>query len=170
MKLLISCALLLVSCSGLQAEPKPTESSIRQLLEVTKAKRLVDSMVAQMDAAMKDGMVQATKGKPSSVELKAVMDRVQKKTMEVLKEELDWTVLEPLYVTVYQEHFTQAEVDAMLTFYRTPVGATVIEKLPVVMQQSMVKMQNRMGPMLQKLETIQKDMLRELQELTSKEG
>ena len=127
-------------------------------------------MVTQMDAAMKNGMAQAAKGKASSLELNIIMDKLQKKMMDILKEEVDWSVLEPIYIAVYQEHFTQAEVDGMLAFYRTPVGATVIDKLPLVMQESMLKMQDRMGPLVQKLNVIQKEAFREIQELAAKKG
>jgi len=170
MNRLISIVLLLALCTCLHAASKPNESSIRELLEITKAKRLVDAMVTQMDAAMKNGMAQAAKGKASSLELNIIMDKLQKKMMDILKEEVDWSVLEPIYIAVYQEHFTQAEVDGMLAFYRTPVGATVIDKLPLVMQESMLKMQDRMGPLVQKLDVIQKEAFREIQELAAKKG
>ena len=40
----------------------PTEASIKQLLEVGQAHRLIDSMMAQMDAFIKNTMQQATQG------------------------------------------------------------------------------------------------------------
>lgn len=166
----ITFTILLTFFTCLCAASKPTESSIRELLEITKSRRLVDSMVIQMDAIMKDAIAQTAKGQQSSVELNTVIDRMQQKLMDALKEELDWSVLEPIYISVYQDHFTQVEVDGMLAFYRTSIGATVVDKLPVVMQQSMEMMQKRMGPLLQKLDVIQKDTIREIKNLASKKG
>jgi hypothetical protein len=166
----LATILLLVAATCFAAAPKPSESSIRELLEITKAKKLVDSMVIQMDTVMKNALAQAARGQQPSLELNAIADRMQKKLMDLLKEELDWSVLEPIYVTVYREHFSQQEVDGMLAFYRTPVGISVVDKLPLVVEQSMLAMQTRMGPMLKKLELIQAEVVREVQQLAEKNG
>ena len=45
--------------------------------------------------------------------------------------------LESLLVSVYDKHLTDEEIDAMLEFYRTPVGRSIISKMPAVMEESM---------------------------------
>ena len=55
--------LLSVSCSVVgAADNAPSEASIKELLLVGNAHKLVDSMMAQMDSFMKNAMQQATKG------------------------------------------------------------------------------------------------------------
>jgi hypothetical protein len=141
----------------------PTEASIRELLDVTKARGLIDGMMVQMDQMMKAAMAQASQGHESSHEVEAVVDRMREKMMGVMKEELDWSVLEPLYISIYQESFSKDEVEGMLAFYRTPVGQSMIQKLPLVIQKSMSSMQERMGPMMKKLQVIQEEAMREVQ-------
>lgn len=40
-------------------------------------------------------------------------------------------------VPVYQKHFTEADLNGFISFYRTPIGRKLAEKSPLVMQESM---------------------------------
>lgn len=39
-------------------------------------------------------------------------------------------------IPVYSKHFTEREIDELIAFYKTPVGAKLIGKLPVIQQES----------------------------------
>jgi hypothetical protein len=41
-------------------------------------------------------------------------------------------------IPIYAKHFTQKEINQLLDFYRSPVGKKVIEKMPTIMQESMM--------------------------------
>lgn len=45
--------------------------------------------------------------------------------------------LSSLAIPIYAKHFTDREIDALLEFYRTPVGRSIVSKMPKVMQESM---------------------------------
>jgi len=40
-------------------------------------------------------------------------------------------------IPAYQNHFTRSDIQAMNTFYASPVGQKVLEELPSVMQEGM---------------------------------
>lgn len=42
-----------------------------------------------------------------------------------------------MLVPVYQRHLTEADLQAMIAFYKTPVGKKYAEKTPLIMQESM---------------------------------
>lgn len=35
-------------------------------------------------------------------------------------------------VSIYEKHFTEKEIDDIITFYRTDTGKKLIEKLPII--------------------------------------
>ncbi|TAK90143.1 MAG: DUF2059 domain-containing protein [Burkholderiaceae bacterium] len=140
----------------------PTEESLKQLLAVTEVRKLVDGMMNQMDGLMKNAVQQALQGKPVTPKEQKILDNMQGKTIALLRQELGWENLEPLYIRVYHDSFTQDEVDGMLAFYTSPPGAAVVKKMPVVMQKTMSEMQTRMGPLMQKLQKIQQESIDEL--------
>ena len=148
----------------------PSEASIRQILEVMQARKLVDSMMAQMDNLMLETVAQATQGQPIPPNVQKQIDQQRAETMAMMKDLLAWEKLVPLYVRVYQKTFTQQELDGMLAFYKTPVGAAMIAKMPTVMQNTMEEMQSLMGPVMEKIQRMQKDVAAQMKTEKNKGG
>jgi hypothetical protein len=139
------------------AGPQPSEASIKQLLEVAQARRLIDSVMAQMESLMQQTIAQATKGQDVPPKVQKEIDKQQAEVTGVMKELLDWNKLEPMYVRIYQKTFSQEEVDGMIAFYKTPAGQAVIGKMPAVMQNTMDEMLQMMAPVMQKMQRMQQD-------------
>ena len=163
-------ALAATSTYVFAAPPAPSEDSIRRLLEVTEARKLLDGMMTQVDALMRRNMEQALRGRQLTPEQEAIVARMRNKMADAFREEMAWDKLEPLYVRVYRDTFTQAEVDGMLDFYRTDAGRALIVKMPAVIQTTMGEMQQRMQPMIAKMRAIEEEALAELRTTERKDG
>jgi hypothetical protein len=150
-------------CVILAADNPPSEASIKQLLEVGQAHKLVDTMSAQMLGYMKQIMQQATQGERVTPEIQKHIDSLEAEITAALKEVLDWNKLEPMYVRVYQKSFTQGEVDGLIAFYKTPIGQALLTKMPAVMQNTLNEMQQMMQPMMQRMQRMQQDVVAEIQ-------
>ena len=148
----------------------PSEASIKQLLEVAQARKLVDSIMMQMGNLMEQSMAQATKGQTVPPKVQKEIDKGRSETSAMMKDLLDWSKLEPLYVRVYQKSFSQQEVDGMIAFYKTPAGQAVIGKMPAVMQNTMDEMQQMMAPVMQKIQKMQQDVVAEMKAETKNKG
>ena len=85
----------------------------------------------------------------------------------MFKEEMSWETLEPLYIRIYRDSFTQPEVNGMLAFYGSPAGQTVIKKMPLVVQNTMTEMQKRMGPFLEKLIKMEEETIEQMKEVAA---
>ena len=176
-------AILLLCSSGVYAAEKPSpsapppapanpasEATIKQMLEVMQARKLVDSMMAQMDTLMLQMVAQATQGQTVPPKVQKQIDQQRSEMVAMMKDLLAWEKLEPLYVRVYQKTFTQQELDGMLAFYKTPVGAAMIAKMPAVMQNTMEEVQGMMGPVMEKMQRMQKDVVAEMKADKNKGG
>jgi hypothetical protein len=148
----------------------PSEASIKQMLEVMQARKLVDSMMAQMDNLLLQTVAQATQGRPIPPHVQKQIDQERAEMTAMMKDLLAWEKLEPLYVRVYQKTFTQQELDGMLAFYKTPVGAAMIAKMPAVMQNTMEEMQSMMGPVMEKMQRMEKDVAAQMKTDKNKGG
>lgn len=78
------------------------------------------------------------------------------------KEEMSWDKMEPLFVDVYKKSFSQSDVDGMIQFYKTPAGQSVVKKMPLVMQNSMQVMQQRMSTVMPKIMQLTEESTREM--------
>ena len=148
----------------------PSEASVKQLLEVAQARKLIDSVMKQMDNLMQQSIAQATQGQKIPPKVQKDIDVQSGEMMTMMKELLDWRKLEPMYVRVYQKTFSQQEVDGMIAFYKTPAGQAVIGKMPAVMQNTIEEMQQLMGPVMQKMQKMQQDVVAKMKAESKNKG
>src|ERR1700735_4573997 len=111
-------AVTLTLSVSLQAAP-PSDESINQLLELSKAGKLMDSVWGQMDGMMKASLQQLTKGKSLSTDEQAIMDRQQTKMMAIIKDDLSWDKMKEMFVQTYRETFSQEDIDGLIAFYKS---------------------------------------------------
>jgi len=166
----LKCFLLLLALTvsaastAFAAGTAPSDESIRQLLVVTDARKLVEDMTTRMDAHLRSSVQQTLQGKQVTAQQQKVVDNMMEKIVAILHQELAWDSLEATYIRIYRDSFTQEEIDGILALYKTPAGQAMVKKMPIVMQRSMAELQLRMGPMMQKLRTVQLEAMVELKE------
>ena len=132
MRRLLACAALFVSVIAYATPPSP--ESVESLMAVTKAESMVDSMYSAMEQMMVQGMQQAVQGQSLSAEQQRLLDALPAKFIAVMRDEMNWQKMKPLYIQLYQDTFEQEEVDGMLAFYASPAGQAVVNKMPLVLQ------------------------------------
>jgi hypothetical protein len=130
----------------------PSDASIDDLLASMKVEKTMQAMFPSIDKVMKQSMTMAAQGQKLSAKQQQFFDATIPKVTQIMRDELSWDKMRPLYVEIYRDSFSQEEVDGLVAFYKSPVGAAYIEKMPVVMQKTMGLMQTRMGPMMAKMQ------------------
>ena len=142
-----SVALVLVclmNALAFAADGPPSDASIREVLDLARAKDLLESVRAQSDASMRTTIKQLTAGQTITPERQAAIDEMLSKVRSLYNETLNWESLEPMYMDIYRQSFTQHEIDGLIVFYKSESGQALITKMPIVMQKSMQEMQRRM--------------------------
>jgi hypothetical protein len=153
------------------ADQPPTDSSLRELLDVMQAHKIVDSIIAQSDAVGRTAVQQALNGRSLDPQEQKILDTQLDKVHGVILNELSWEKISPMYMDIYRNSFTQKEVDGMIAFYKSPTGQAVIQKLPVVMQQSMVQMKSHIAVIMPQIQQINQDTVSQMQAYeSSKKG
>ena len=163
---LLAC--LLLAGPAVANDAPASDESIQELLAITDAHKLIDTMKVQVQAMVRTASKQAMQGKTVTPEKQAVLDRMQAKMEAALNEMLNWDTLQAVYLRTYRASFTQDELDGMMAFYRTPAGIAMTKKMPLVMQNVMGEMQSVMKPMQVKMREIQRETMQELQALPDK--
>lgn len=139
-----------------------SEASIKQLLVVTQVQKLLLDTQRQVSSMMDAGMHQALKGKTPSASEQEAMRHMQLKMTAMLQEEFAWKKIEPMYIRLYQESFSEEEIAGMLAFYQTPAGQSMIHKLPILMQKAMLEMQSMMLRTTPKMQQIMQEFMTEI--------
>ena len=160
-------AFLIVSLAavstGFTADTPPSEDSIKQLLDVTQAHKMVDTMNSQMQTMLKNSLQAATQGQKVTPQIQKEIDQIEQEMTSEMKDVLTWSKLEAMYIRVYQKSFSAQEVDGLIAFYRTPTGQALLTKMPIVLQNSMNEVQQMIMPMVQRMQQKQQQIATELQ-------
>jgi hypothetical protein len=139
--------LLLAGCSTASSAPKtpqapvPAEAeTIRELMRVTGA--------AEIGLQFLDGLMGP---------LKSTAPEVPEALWEEMRSRIATEEIVDLVVPIYQEHLSQADAEALVAFWSSPVGQRFVEKQPLILQESMA-VGRKWG------EDLARDILEELQE------
>lgn len=151
------------------ADAPPTDASIKHLLTTMHASKMMDSVWTEMDGAFKSSIQQATSGQPLNEAQKAIVDDMSKKMITIFRESMSWDKLEPIFVRVYQKSLTQHEVNGIAAFYATPDGQAMLNKMPVIMQNTMQEMQAPMKEMMPKIQTLARETTEKLKAAATSE-
>jgi uncharacterized protein len=163
MKKLLLAIALVVSCPAFAADTAANEASIRELLDVTDSKKLIEGVYTQMDGVMEQAMKKALDGKPVTPEQEKVMAEYRAKVVAITREELAWSQLEPVYIDLYSKTFSQAELDGMLKFYRSEPGKAVIAKMPLMMSNLMQTMTTHMQSIMPRIMNLAEEYVPKIQ-------
>lgn len=154
-RLLAPLALVLTLAAAPAFAAPPTAAQVERLLQVMDAQKMVDQMIP---AVMQQSRLMLDQNLPANVspEDRARAERLMAGQEASLREMLAWKNLQPIYTRVYTDTLSAEEVTAMTRFYESPEGRSVMQKLPQIMQRSMVEMQplvqSSMKKMMQTLE------------------
>ena len=152
---------LLLSSTAAIAAPA-SEDSIKQLLEVTQVRKLLDDIRAQTYALMNEIARQAMQGRTPNARQQEAIARMKQKMIDVMQGQLAWEKMEPVYLRLYEETFSEEEVASMLAFYRTPAGKALVVKMPALVQKTMHEVQAMIAAMTPKMQQIEREFVDEL--------
>ena len=118
--LLFSLFLAVLSFDAFSATSEFDKAAdIHRLLEVTGAITMGSRMIDQL----------------LTIEAQA-QPNVPDQVWAEIREEIDFDDFEPAIVQIYSNHFTAAEINALLAFYESDIGRRFTEKQPAVLQDS----------------------------------
>lgn len=129
-----------------------SQEQVDRLLEVMRARQTVDALMPQVQASQQQMVAQLTAGQQVSEEDNARIERILTQSNQRMAETLSWDRLLPLYRDIYSKTFTDAEMQAMIEFYESPAGQSLLDKMPLLMQNTMSAVQELVVPLLQQTE------------------
>jgi uncharacterized protein len=107
----------------------------------------LDCLMDQLMSGTMDQMSAMTKnlgGSNIKPEDQARLDDFQKRVYQLISSQVGWKALEPDYVDLYANNFTDEQLDAILAFYKSPTGVALIDKLPTLTSEGMQIAQAKM--------------------------
>ena len=139
MKRILMILALVVAAVPAAAQPEPSASeaaAVRELLEVSRTRE-------NFIRAMELGMEQGGMGE--------MTPEVRRVLREFMNEHFRFEDMEPEFIQMYSELYTEEEIRGMTAFYRTPLGQRMIETLPELSAASQRIAQERLQAVMPQL-------------------
>lgn len=130
---------------------KPTDAMLEELFKLTKVEQMMDPIYDGVEQNMRMTLEQFFDAKTLNAEQRKVLKAAPTRFVNAMKNEFNWEKTRPMVIGIYRETFTVEEVIAMIEFHRTPEGQSIIEKMPKVMQQTMLENQKMLKEFMPRL-------------------
>jgi uncharacterized protein len=142
-----------------RADDVSEAAKIHELLKLTKVERTLVQVQEQNLDQMKSSVFQQMFPVKLTPDQKAQVDSLADKVAALMAKALSWNDLEPEYTKIYAKTFTEQQIDDLLAFYRTPTGQVIVDKMPVLLKESTVVVQQRVAAINPELQSLLKDFM-----------
>ena len=148
-------AVLVLLPSALLAQTESHIEAAKELLSVTNARASAEQGFDQVYPLLNS----MSQDYPLSEEHRKSLVEDTQETMEFIKRELNWSVLEPRLVKVYVDVYSEDELRGLIEFYKSPLGQKFIEKTPEIMKanaQMTLELMRELMPKLREMQEAQR--------------
>lgn len=142
------------------SEEQAKRASIEELLEVSNVESMVDAMYEQMDQML----LQMSAQLQIEESEKPIMDKFMSRVTDLIREEVSWEEMKGPIFDIYQKHFSEKEVRDLTAFYQTESGQAMVEKMPNLMQDSMLVSQGMISNVMPKVLELAQEFQQEIQQ------
>lgn len=120
----------------------------KELIKIMEVTKQLDASQQQIGNFM-DQMVdsQGLSGEEAAT-AKALAKKSMESSFEAMKS-IDW---EAMFGDIYASVFTEEEIQALIDFYKSPIGKKYLDKQPELMAATMQKMQGEMAKLMPKIQ------------------
>ncbi|MDR1075085.1 MAG: DUF2059 domain-containing protein [Xanthomonadaceae bacterium] len=144
--------MLAVTTAGTVAAEPASDAEIERLLEVTRVRDTLENMTPQIEVLQQQVLEQMIGDREIGPREQEMLDSIVSSSRRFTSTALSWEQMRPLYVQIYRDTFDREDILGLIEFYETPLGHRLLERQPLLMQNVMRAMQEKMMPMLQELE------------------
>ncbi len=162
MKQCMLVLVLLMAVPVARADEASKTAKVKELFQTMHLAKLMD----QLTNSVMGQVSQMTKTMPGAdkitPEQQKVIDAYMVKIGAATKESVGWNAIEPEYVKLYASTYSEEEIDAILTFYKSEAGQKMLEKTPELTQGGIKIVQARMVEFQPKMKALQDEFFKAL--------
>ncbi|HEY4010419.1 MAG TPA: DUF2059 domain-containing protein [Acidobacteriaceae bacterium] len=153
---------LAVGCSTARADDASKRAKAEQLFTLLHMEWMMNQLmtgVMKQVQQITDSMPGADHATPQQ---QKQITAFQQRVLELVTNRIGWKALEPDFVTLYANTYTEEELDGILAFYKSPVGQKMLEKTPELMAKSTEISQQKMQALEPELEQMVQDFMKQM--------
>jgi hypothetical protein len=132
----------------------PSDSSVEELVDLVAPTQYMERLQGQMLTQVQMQADQLRKGRKLNPVQLAIIDQMVVDATSEAQSAFSVDKMKPIMLRIHRQVLTQEEVDASLKFYKTPAGASILKKMPQVMEMSVAEATLYFRPAVEKTQQI----------------
>lgn len=153
------CAAFLLACSTqVLADAKSHAADAERFLQLARADKLAVPVYAQVQQMFAQRFAESAA--PQSKQ--ALLESYQAKANVALDKAVGWDKIKPDMVKLYTDNFNEQELKDLISFYQSPLGQKVLQKMPALTEQSARLTQSKLETAVPAVNKLLADMSSEL--------
>ena len=153
--LAIFFVVMVVAPVGARADEASKTAKVKELFALTHLDRSLERMRSSMAQQVQLTAKNAAGTDQMTPEKQKIQQEFIDNSMKVVDQDFSWAVLEPAYVKLYSDTYTEQELDGILVFYKSPAGQALLTKAPQVSEGVMEIVHSHMGDFQPKMQSLQ---------------
>ena len=145
-----------------RADEASKQAKVRELFVAMRMQHNLDQMLNSIQRQV----VEVAQISPDVDKLTPEQKRLTKEfvnsAMKIVTDSVGWGALEPAYVKLYADTYSEEEIDGILAFYKSPVGQKMLEMTPELSAGGMQIVEGRMGEFQPKIKALQEEYLKQM--------
>ena len=146
--LLVCGALAATAATPARASETTKREKLEQMFQMMQIQKTMDQVSAQQVAQARALIANMVPRQNASPEQQKDMNAFVDKILAISHEAINWQKLEPQYLDLYSQAYTEEEIDGILAFYRSPTGQAMLSKQPDLLAKSQAIAQTQVIAML----------------------
>ena len=153
--ILMLVVVMVVAPVGARADEASKTAKVKELFALTHLDRSLERMRNSMAQQVQLTAKNASGTDQMTPEKQKIQQEFIDNSMKVVDQDFSWAVLEPSYVKLYSDTYTEQELDGILVFYKSPAGQALLTKAPQVSAGVMEIVHSHMGDFQPKMQSLQ---------------
>jgi hypothetical protein len=140
---------------GARADEASKQAKVKELFALMHVDHSLDRMRGSMEQQVQLTAKNAPGTEQMTPEKKKIQQEFVDNSMKVVDQSFSWPVLEPAYLKLYADMYTEPELDGILAFYKSPAGQAMLTKTPELSAGVMQIVHSHMGDFQPKMQSLQ---------------
>ncbi len=159
-RIVVTLLFLLPLVSVAHADEASKRVKVQELFTLLHVDQISTQIMANLNRQMQSLSARQFGATPTAEQQKQ-FGEFQTRVDGLVQQTVGWKVVEPDFLKLYSDTYTEPEVDSFLSFYKSPAGQTMLNKSPEVASKSLTLTQQRMSTIEPQLRQIVADFVKQ---------
>ncbi|KRT73557.1 MAG: hypothetical protein XU12_C0008G0024 [Deltaproteobacteria bacterium CSP1-8] len=155
-------ALVIFIGSSSFAEPVSKHEATEEVMQYMKAHKALETAKFGVWSLFENMREAAVDKGAQTDEERSIEKKYFQKVNELIDREVTWEAVRPAFIGVFEEVFTESEINGLLFFFKSPAGKAYIEKFPILTRKLVEASQKETIRILPGLEKLEEEMKHEM--------